>query len=236
MCDCGKGCLTPDKATALQARVAELEGRCNVSHRQAACLQNRHQGNTHERLPAPRWKGRKMSDDLEAIVARLRSGSTYDDRTDAADLIEAQEAEITRLRAELATARCNDMGDAWIAQKHAWQEAIEGALLQWCDAPSEDESPKDALRRLIQHEITAALDPAVSQSAADLVATARRKGGEEAAKIADATVNANRVEYPKKWKDRPEGIPHDWSVSWETCAETAEEIAAAIRAAAGDGK
>jgi uncharacterized protein YlxW (UPF0749 family) len=41
-----------------------------------------------------------MSDRLEAIVARLRSGSTYDDRTDAADLIEAQEAEITRLRAE----------------------------------------------------------------------------------------------------------------------------------------
>lgn len=68
------------------------------------------------------------------------------------------------------------------------------------------------------------------------LATARREGMEEAARIADATAHANRVEYPEKWKDRPEGIPHDWSVSWETCAETAEEIAAAIRAAAGEGK
>ena len=53
-----------------------------------------------------------MSDELEAIVARLRSGSTYDDRTDATDLIEAQEEEITRLRAELATARREGMEDA----------------------------------------------------------------------------------------------------------------------------
>jgi hypothetical protein len=50
-----------------------------------------------------------MSDDLETLVARLRSGSTYDDRTDAADLLEAQAAEITRLRAELATARWDGM-------------------------------------------------------------------------------------------------------------------------------
>ena len=68
------------------------------------------------------------------------------------------------------------------------------------------------------------------------LATARREGMEKAAQIADATAHANRVEYPEKWKDRPEGIPHDWSVSWETCAETAEEIAAAIRAAAEEGK
>lgn len=40
--------------------------------------------------------------------------------------------------------------------------------------------PKDALRRLIQHEITAALDPAVSQTAANLVATARREAMDEA--------------------------------------------------------
>ena len=53
-----------------------------------------------------------MSDDLETLVARLRSGSTYDDRTDAADLIEAQAAEITRLRAELATARREGMEEA----------------------------------------------------------------------------------------------------------------------------
>ena len=53
-----------------------------------------------------------MSNNLDAIVARLRSGSTYDDRTDAADLIEVQEAEITRLRAELATARREGMEEA----------------------------------------------------------------------------------------------------------------------------
>ena len=60
--------------------------------------------------------------------------------------------------------------------------------------------------------------------------TARRDALEEAARVADATAHANRVEYPVKWKDRPEGIPHDWQQAWETCAETAEDIAAAIRA------
>jgi hypothetical protein len=117
-----------------------------------------------------------------------------------------------------------------------WRGAINDALTNWMDSILDNEVPKDALRRLIQHEISAAVDPAVSQAAADLVATARREGMEEAAQIADATAHANRVEYPKKWKDRPEGIPHDWSVAWETCAETAEEIAAAIRAAAGEVK
>ena len=168
-----------------------------------------------------------MSDDLVALVARLKCGvATHDDRSNAADLldsqqdqIEAQAAEITRLRAELATARCNDMGDAWIAQKHAWQEAIEDALLQWCDAPSEDEAPKDALRRLIQHETTAALDPAVSQTAADLVATARRDGMERAVAILRARHRG--VEHIREWRES------------QHCAD---EIEAAIRAAAGEGK
>lgn len=57
---------------------------------------------------APRWKGgKKMSDDL---VKRLRDPSLgsprwMDTMAEAADRIEAQAAEITRLRAELATAR-----------------------------------------------------------------------------------------------------------------------------------
>ena len=128
--------------------------------------------------------------------------------------MEEKDAEITRLRAELATARCNDMGDAWMAQKHAWQEAIEDALLNWCDAPSEDEAPKDALRRLIQHEITAALDPAVSQTAADLVHAARREGMEEARTIFSEAIEGTTLEG----------------------TILMQEIDAAIRAAAGEGK
>ena len=55
-----------------------------------------------------------------------------------------------------------------------WRAAIDDAHTKW-RMPIED-NPADALRRLIQREITAALDPAVSQSAADLVAAARRAG------------------------------------------------------------
>ena len=55
----------------------------------------------------------------------------------------------------------------------AWRTAVYNAPLEWHDPPRDDETPKDALRRLIQYEITAALDPAVSQAAADLVATAK---------------------------------------------------------------
>ena len=220
-----------------------------------------------------------MSDDL---VKRLRTEPNWmrEDypQSEAADALEAQSAEITRLRAEriaersarikaegefstmqhriarqrralvklyqrrhhrnalinhliaaLATARCNDMGDAWIAQKHAWQEAIEDALLQWCGAPDDDETPKDALRRLIQYEITAALDPAVSQSAADLVANARREGMEEAAKWHD-----EQAAEAQKLSDMKVSAL-DAKV-WGDYATNHREYAAAIRAAAGEGK
>jgi hypothetical protein len=60
--------------------------------------------------------------------------------------------------------------------------------------------------------------------------TAQRNALGECISICNAVAHANRVEYPAKWKDRPEGIPHDWQQAWETCAETAENIAAAIRA------
>ena len=49
-----------------------------------------------------------MNDDLEALVARLRSGSTYDDRTDAADLIEALQARVVELE------RLAGLADSWI--------------------------------------------------------------------------------------------------------------------------
>lgn len=86
-------------------------------------------------------------------------------------------AEITRLRAELATARLVPP-----LNPDRWRGAINDALTNWMDSILDDETPKDALRRLIQYEITAALDPVVSQSAADLVATARREGMKDAAK------------------------------------------------------
>jgi len=62
------------------------------------------------------------------------------------------------------------------------------------------------------------------------IVIARKDALEKCILICDAVARANRVEYPEKWKDRPEGIPHEWQRSWETCAETAEDIAAAIRA------
>jgi hypothetical protein len=63
-----------------------------------------------------------------------------------------------------------------------------------------------------------------------MIQQARRDALEKCILICDAVARANRVEYPAKWKDRPEGIPHDWRQAWETCAETAEDIAADIRA------
>ena len=130
-----------------------------------------------------------MSDDAEAHSHQniQHNGETYIKLSDAAATFRHLRSEITRLRAELATAR------------------------------------RDVLAE-------------IKQDTDELIEQGRQDGMEEAAQIAAATAHANRVEYPKKWRDRPQGIPHDWSVAWETCAETAEEIAAAIRAAAGEVK
>jgi hypothetical protein len=75
--------------------------------------------------------------------------------------------------------------DPQIAMLIPWQTAIEDALSNWCDAVADDETPKDALRHLIQIEMDAALDPKVSQAAADLVAKAKRDALEEAARWHD---------------------------------------------------
>jgi hypothetical protein len=95
-----------------------------------------------------------MSDDLDGAHSHqhiLHNGESYIKLADAAETCK-------RLR--------------------TWHTAVYNALTEWHDPPRDDEAPKDALRRLIQYEITAALDPAVSQSAPDLVATARREGME----------------------------------------------------------
>ena len=181
-----------------------------------------------------------MSDDLVEIARGSHGEAWYADETmrEPRLLQHVLADEITRLRAELATARCNDMGDAWIAQKHSWQEAIEDALFQWCDAPDDDETPKDALRRLIQYEITAALDPAVSQSAADLVATARRDALAEIKQDTDELIEQGRQDGMEEAAQDLEGRakmlrsydPDSVGAHW------ALHYAAAIRAAAGEGE
>lgn len=63
-----------------------------------------------------------------------------------------------------------------------WRGAINNALTNWLSPIEDHETPADALQRLIRMEVMAALDPAVSQSAADLVAKAKREALEEAAR------------------------------------------------------
>ena len=70
-----------------------------------------------------------MSDDL---VMRLRTSAVIDDVHDAADLIEAQAAEITRLRAALTTARREGMEQAAkIADSCAadWAKSAKGKYI-----------------------------------------------------------------------------------------------------------
>jgi hypothetical protein len=82
--------------------------------------------------------------------------------------------------------------DPQIAMLIPWQTALEDALSNWCDAVADDETPKDALQRLIRLEVMAALDPAVSKSAADLVAAARKEWLAELKHDTDALMEAAR--------------------------------------------
>jgi hypothetical protein len=99
-----------------------------------------------------------------------------------------------------------------------WRGAINDALTNWLSTIEDHETPKDALQRLIRLEVMAALDPAVSQSAADLVAKARRDAREEAARLARhyATI-----------------VPMHGSLKcdiYEAAAQAATEVAASIEA------
>jgi hypothetical protein len=104
-----------------------------------------------------------------------------------------------------------------------WRDAINDALTEWHDPPRDGETPKAALRRLVHTEILAALDPAVSRPAADLVANARRDALEEAARL---------VEAVKTWDGH-----YDYCESCKGGAvyPDSEEVAAAIRALKGEG-
>jgi hypothetical protein len=75
-----------------------------------------------------------------------------------------------------------------------WRGAINDALTNWLSPIEDRETPTDALQRLIRLEVMAALDPKVSQSAADLVATARKDALEDCAKWHDEVA----AEYKKE--------------------------------------
>jgi hypothetical protein len=97
-----------------------------------------------------------------------------------------------------------------------WRGAINDALTNWLSPIEDHETPKDALQRLIRLEVMAALDPAVSQSAADLVAQAKRDAMEEAARVAERSPPHDPTS-PMAPRNLSYGI-------------TAHSIAAAIRA------
>lgn len=111
----------------------------------------------------------------------VSSGFCYTGPVLTPDEVTALQARVTELEGALATARLVPP-----LNPDRWRGAINDALTNWMDLILDDETPKDALRRLIKYEVDAALDPAVSQSAVDLVATARREGMKDAAKWHDA--------------------------------------------------
>jgi hypothetical protein len=138
--------------------------------------------------------------------------------------------------------------DARVKDALKWRDAINAALTNWLCPIEDHETPADAMQRLIRLEVMAALDPAVSKSAADLVAAARKEwlaelnhdtdALMEAARdsalaeciaACDAIVYSYRVGLPEKHKDRPGGIPYSWKEMWENSAEIAEDIIADIR-------
>jgi hypothetical protein len=108
-----------------------------------------------------------------------------------------------------------------------WRGAINDALTNWLLPIEDHETPADALQRLIRLEVMAALDPAVSRPAADLVAKARRDALEEAANIADSCA--------ADWTKSATGKYLETKWDYESRADAGEEIAAAIRALGKEG-
>ena len=130
----------------------------------------------------------------------------------------------------------------------AWRVALYDALTEWHDPPRDDETPKAALRRLVHTEILAALDPAISRPAADLVATARRDALAEIKQDTDELIEQGRrdgMEEAAKWHDEQAAQAQklaDMKVSaldekvWGDYATNHREYAAALRAAAKDDR
>lgn len=132
------------------------------------------------------------------------------------------------------------LSDVAVTFKHlrAWREALYDALTEWHDPPRDGETPKAALRRLVHTEILAALDPAISRPAADLIATARREGMEEAAKRLEE-LHKNHGYNPQTGEVRRVGkrvtcpLTIDHAIGYYRAIT---EGAAHIRAVAGEGK
>ena len=146
-----------------------------------------------------------MSDDL---VKRLRADPNWmrEDypQSEAAYALEAQAAEITRLR--------------------AWRDAINGYLTEAWNSPlRDDEAPLAALKRLIKLELTAmALDPEIHKAMNAALATARRDALAEIKQDTDELIEQGRQDGMEEAAKIADGRPSD-------CGE---DIAAAIRAAA----
>ena len=75
--------------------------------------------------------------------------------------------------------------DAQIASALKWRETINNRLTSWMAPIKDDEEPHDALLRLLEFEQRAFNDPAVSDSAAYLVAETKRDALREAADLCD---------------------------------------------------
>jgi hypothetical protein len=158
--------------------------------------------------------------DAEAVAARY----SYIGPCLTTAEVEARVKEAVDLGRDIATREL----DPQIAMLIPWQTAIEDALSNWCDAVADDETPADALQRLIRLEVMAALDPAVSQSAADLVAKAKREALEEAARWHD-----EQAAEAQKLSDMKVSALD--SKVWGDYATNHREYAAAIRALKGEG-
>jgi hypothetical protein len=172
-----------------------------------------------------------MSDDLKD---RLRHGvATYDDMADAAELMEAQETEIARLRDLVGLERRNARQrralaklyqrrhdkNAALATLEERERAIELRFWQTVD--------RDGLTGL-PSDMWAALEQLVRDRAA--LATARREGMEEAAKIAES-----EPELPGPMPAEFEKHSRE-TLARAACIATKRGIVAAICAAAGEGK
>jgi hypothetical protein len=116
--------------------------------------------------------------------------------------------------------------EARLADALKWRGAINDALTNWLSPIEDHETPADALQRLIRLEVMAALDPAVSRPAADLVAQARREALEEAAQFVEThtyvTTNSALKNKLVPYARAKRGLHH-------------ATIAAAIRALKGEG-
>jgi hypothetical protein len=75
--------------------------------------------------------------------------------------------------------------EAQIASALKWRETINNRLTSWMAPIKDGEEPHDALLRLLEFEQRAFNDPAVSDSAAYLVAESKRDALREAADLCD---------------------------------------------------